>query len=349
MYRRRRPSRDKIVFGFDSFLDVVANVIGIILRLMLVAWVGARSYTAALKFVEETPHVEAPVLPVPKSSDDPVHAEIARVRDDLEEARRRLHEKLGLAEKSGRAAQTVERDLALLMAQNKELDRQVQQLETELAVRGKSVQLVALSAEELRRRGQLLLAQIKSLEKTPLEKKSLHYHAPVSRLVEGDELFFECRNGRVTFIDLPAFLHEVQAGARDVADQLRTQAKVTRTTRAVGAFRLRYTFERDVSLLDAPDRGFHYGLSEWVLEPITPQRGETLNAALTPGSDFRRVADAIDPNQTVVTVWVYSDSFDIFRRLRDYLYDKEVQVAGRPLPMDASIAASRSGSRSRGQ
>ena len=42
--RRRRPR--EIAFGFDSFLDLVANVVGIILRLILVAWVGARSYKA---------------------------------------------------------------------------------------------------------------------------------------------------------------------------------------------------------------------------------------------------------------------------------------------------------------
>src|SRR2546426_1102346 len=43
MIRRRRPVRE-IAFSFDSFLDVVANVVGIIIRLILVAWVGARSY-----------------------------------------------------------------------------------------------------------------------------------------------------------------------------------------------------------------------------------------------------------------------------------------------------------------
>ncbi|MEY4394009.1 MAG: hypothetical protein RL595_1258, partial [Planctomycetota bacterium] len=43
MRRRRKPSRE-IHFSFDSFLDVVANVVGIIIRLILVAWVGARTY-----------------------------------------------------------------------------------------------------------------------------------------------------------------------------------------------------------------------------------------------------------------------------------------------------------------
>jgi len=47
MIRRQRKVRE-IEFSFDSFLDVVANVVGIILRLILVAWVGARSYKAVL-------------------------------------------------------------------------------------------------------------------------------------------------------------------------------------------------------------------------------------------------------------------------------------------------------------
>src|SRR3954452_25129570 len=45
MYRRRRRPEREIAFSFDSFLDLVANVVGIIIRLILVAWVGARSYT----------------------------------------------------------------------------------------------------------------------------------------------------------------------------------------------------------------------------------------------------------------------------------------------------------------
>ena len=45
MYRRRRRCEREIAFSFDSFLDLVANVVGIIIRLILVAWVGARTYT----------------------------------------------------------------------------------------------------------------------------------------------------------------------------------------------------------------------------------------------------------------------------------------------------------------
>jgi hypothetical protein len=74
-----------------------------------------------------------------------------------------------------------------------------------------------------------------------------------------------------------------------------------------------------------------------------------MDAALAEGSEFRQVIDGIDPQQTVVTIWVHADSFALYRRLRDYLYDRDVIVAGRPLPEGHPIASSRQGTVSRGQ
>src|ERR1051326_4517143 len=54
MYRRRRPTRE-IAFSFDSFLDMVANVVGVIIRLILVVWVGARTYTGIVAPPPENP------------------------------------------------------------------------------------------------------------------------------------------------------------------------------------------------------------------------------------------------------------------------------------------------------
>src|SRR5215467_2069383 len=98
MYRRRRPQREKIFFSFDSFLDVVANVIGIIIRLILVAWVGARTYTAAMQFTTEDPAsgppTEVAALPPPKASDDPLYSKLDLAKEELQEARQELVAKL---------------------------------------------------------------------------------------------------------------------------------------------------------------------------------------------------------------------------------------------------------------
>ncbi len=59
--RRRRLPKPRENFSFDSFLDVVANVVGIIIRLILVVWVGARSYT---KIADQKLSTAEPALPV---------------------------------------------------------------------------------------------------------------------------------------------------------------------------------------------------------------------------------------------------------------------------------------------
>jgi hypothetical protein len=352
MYRRRRSHREKIFFSFDSFLDVVANVIGIIIRLILVAWVGARSYTAAMQFTdaesEPTTKAVSVVLPVPKRSDDPLASKLDLAKQELMETRNQLLDKLQNLQGTKEKTRLTSAQVAELARKNAELEQEQRRLEKELEAKGQSVQLASLSLDALRRRGQELADQVKTLQTLPVPTKQLHYHAPVSRAVSGDEVFFECRGGRVTFIDMPAFMHEIHDHMDDIPDLLRKEAKVRRVTNAVGAFRLQYVFEREQSFGESPGN-FRYGMSGWVVEPILFKRGESQSEALKPQSDFHRIADAIDPNQAVVTFWVYSDSFEIFRALRDYLYERDVEVAGRPLPMNGPIAASRHGTKSRGQ
>lgn len=347
MRRRWRPSRDKIAFSFDSFLDVVANVIGIIIKLILVTWVGARSYTAAVAILEQTPEpaVASAAIPAPSITDDPLHGKVQQNLTELDNARARLLAELGRladVEKQGTAAQ---QSLLQVAKERRETEQQKHVLESLLSDEAKKFQLTSLSLAELQKRGQDLIAQLKELDKSPSQRRVLRYHTPVSRQVRGDELFFECKGGKITFIDLPAFLHEVQGSVDGVVVELRTRSKIERTTSQVGAFRLRHVFEKEEAL----GGSIRYSLTGWELEPAVAERGETLEAALAAGSEFRRLTDALDANQTVVTFWVYPDSFELFRRLRDQLYERDIEVAARPLPPGGIIAGSRNGTKSRGQ
>src|SRR5260370_42433881 len=94
MYRRRRHPEKEIHFSFDSFLDLVANVVGIIIRLILVAWVGARSYTglchAPARATGATATIEAsPALPLTREQ-----AAVEQARQRLTEAQAALLENL---------------------------------------------------------------------------------------------------------------------------------------------------------------------------------------------------------------------------------------------------------------
>lgn len=350
MFRRRRPLKNEAIqFSFDSFLDLVTNVVGIIIRLILVTWVGARSYHASMQFLELEP---LPALEKPRVVDDPVHARIEQTKSDLDDAKTRLLAQLKDLEELERNTKLTDAQLAELHGQRQELEKQVKSLNSTGAARSVQVQQASFTVDDVRKRSKKLLEEIKQLESSEANKKQLKYHAPLSKTVQIEEMFFECKNGKVTYIDLPAFMEEMKQSLDDVSRELRTTFRVERTTGAIGPYKLRYVIERERTVMDSggpSSGGFRYGLAEWVVEPLTLDRGETLAQALQEKSQFRNLVDALDPNLTAVTFWVYPDSFELFRGLRDHLYDRGHDVAGRPLPPSAPIAASRHGTASRGQ
>lgn len=352
MFRRRRPlHNESIHFSFDSFLDLVTNVVGIIIRLILVTWVGARSYHASMNWLDLEP------LPAEKQelkiTDDPLHARLEMAKNDLDDAKSLLLQRLRDLEAAEQKKVDRELQLSTLVSRRNELDAERKALESKAGERGSQVRLASLSVEQVRQRSRKLLEEIKKIEAAPSNKKQLKYHAPLSKAVHSDEMFFECKAGRVTYIDLPAFMQEVKLSLDEAAQELKSTYRVERSTPPVGPFRLRYAIERERSPLDVgatpPERSFHYGLSEWVVEPLSPNRGETLELALRPKSDFRQLTDHLDSKLTIVTFWVYPDSFELFRELRDHLYERGLDIAGRPLPPEAPIAASKHGTASRGQ
>src|SRR5271165_6477558 len=141
MIRRRRPIRE-IPFSFDSFLDVVANVVGIILRLILVTWVGARAYSGMQPPPAPTlTPIEEPIaLPEPE---DPLTPELERERQELALSQAKL-----LAEmKQWQQARDVR---SALGADLSDVSKRAQQLESEHArIEGKKEELAKKTAPEV--------------------------------------------------------------------------------------------------------------------------------------------------------------------------------------------------------
>ncbi len=356
MIRRRRPTRD-IPFSFDSFLDVVANVVGIIIRLILITWVGAKSYTG---FVLPTPPSPPPVAVVDESvplpePEDPLAPELERQKHEMALAQARLLEQVHAWEQVQGERQLTEKELAALKQQLNNLADERSTVERTAGDSDKSGQGVALSLAEIQERGKRLTDELESLRKLPSPKKTYRYRTPVSHPLQTEEIMFEITKGRVTVIDIAAMEDQVERKLPEIGEQLRTTWLVTDITAPVGAFRMRYTVERQrdamiSGALPPADRSnYRYGQTGWEMEPVVAERGETVEQALANGSAFRKVIDALDPNQTAVTFCVYPDSFAQYRQLRDYLHDRDITVAGRPLPEGHPIAAGKNGTLSRGQ
>ncbi len=128
--------------------------------------------------------------------------------------------------------------------------------------------------------------------------------------------------------------------------ELLDSGKIDGVTRQIGSFRLRYVVRTNSA---GAIGGRVEVTGSGAVEPMAAIRGETLTQALQPTSEFRQIADFIDAKQSVVTFWVYPDSFALFRQLRDYLYQRDIEVAARPLPYGASIAFGPDGTASRSQ
>jgi hypothetical protein len=355
MIRRRRRARE-IPFSFDSFLDVVANVVGIILRLILVTWVGARAYTGLQPPAPPPVAAIEDTLPLPEP-EDPLTPQLERQRRELAETQAKLLAELRQWEQAHQQHAGLASDLADLSKRADQLESERVALVRAQSNAGHSNQIAELSLAEIQERNKRLLADIDALKHAPSAKQTLRYRTPISHPLQSEEVHFECKEGRVTLIDLGAMLEEVRRGIHDKGEQLRSTWETHDMTQPVGPFQLRYVIEREHDVLDAvkmdakPNQSatFQYGLTSWEVVPTVAERGETESAALAPGSAFRRIVDALDVNQTAVTLWVYPDSFALYRRLRDYLHDHDVTVAGRPLPNGVPIASSRHGTASRGQ
>jgi hypothetical protein len=268
-----------------------------------------------------------------------------------------LDEQLRRCEELRRQAAASARELADLQARLTTLDAERASVERRELESKKGEQTRKASLEELGARSKQLREQIAALKKLPAPKE-LRYRTPVSQPLQTEEVMFECLHGRVTFIDLGALNALIKRDLRSKADLLRDRWEVSDVTEPVGPFRLRYVVERERSAADSAlpgatpplDRSqFRCAVVETRVEPLTAARGETADAALASGSAFRKVIDAIDPHQTAVTMWVYPDSFALYRRLRDHLHQRDMVVAGRPLPEGVPIGSGKNGTASRGQ
>lgn len=333
MIRRRRPQRE-IPFSFDSFLDVVANVVGIILRLIIVAWAAGRSYHGPPPPAPPpAPVFEEPVaLPEPT---DPLTPELEKERHELALAQARLLEETRKWEDVARRRAIAAGDVTALVSRRQGLEQAA------LATKPDAAPPAPLSLAEIADRSKRLADEITALKKAPSPKQTLRYRTPVSQTLQTEELMFECKAGRVTLIDVSAMLEQVRQQLKD-RRAASTPWDFGNVTPPVGAFRMHYQMER--ALTDS-----NLNLVGWEVEPVLADRGEPADVALAPGSAFRKVIDAEDPQQTAVTFWVYADSFPLYRKLRDLLHDRDFVVAGRPMPDGVPIRTSKYGTASRGQ
>lgn len=332
----RRPRNEEQEFGSESFLDVLANVVGVLIILVMV--VGMRIQ----KTLAESAETAVPAIDLTAPQ-----AELSGLEEELA----RFASQAGAAGRDAMTRQAEQEELAAaLRERQRELERRRRALDEQSQQRFDAQRKRAAAealAEQLRRD---LASAEGSKSKITIES----FPTPLARTVDGKEEHFQLRSGRIAHIPLEELLTKLKADAPSQFWKLKDLPEATGTVGPIDGFRLRYTFQRvDVPLEDqmAGKRlvGSFAQLSQWTLVPSDNLMGETIDEALDSQSNLRAVLGKHKARDTTITLWTYPDSFGEFRRLKKELYLLGFPIAGRPMPPDAPIGGSPRGSKSAAQ
>lgn len=348
--------RGEVAFGSDSFLDVLSNLVGIVLILVVLVAARIRHWPGeAIRPRDENAGAPPPSATSPVVSTAPPTAQNLQ---RLESARQQLQSLRGQLESAAQTARQQQQQLAELQQQLQHRQAQCTQVQRQYRRQQQMLQQVEQEVWGLEQKWCELREKETASQMPRRQVRALHYWLPVSRPVVSEEVYFECRNQRVTPIDLAGLLQEVRQQLPRHLESLRYRWAVEAETGSRGEFALKY---RIVRLADSPldwlfreqgpaePRYFSAGLAYWELLPRHAIRGETLEQALQEQSAFRRWLTPVKPQRAVLTFFVYPESIVLYRGLRDWAYEQGYAVAARPLPTGVPIAGSPAGSRSRAQ
>jgi hypothetical protein len=174
---------------------------------------------------------------------------------------------------------------------------------------------------------------------------------PVARPTMSDETHFELRRNRISVIYLDRLMDLAKADAQVRIRMTDRRGLITSHVGPAGAFSLTYVLARATGGVEEliERQSIRFDLKGWELVPESEHRGETFEATRSPISEYGRALNRLNPMRSVLTFWVYPDSFALYRQLRGELVERGFSVAARPLPEGMAIRGSPMGSVSAAQ
>ena len=339
MKRRRNRSQPP---GQDSFLDVVANLVGILIILVVIvgAHAGATLQRAA-RTAADPETIES--LQQQLSSTSATAARLERDNLLLESAIQTEHT---LAE-----ARQIERDqlLVQLVQYERETAERASQLSDHEARQIQRRQIV----EELQTKLQDIQLQTETLENATARIETIdHYPTPIARTVFSDEVHFRLSGGKIVYVPLNELVDLMRSEWRVKARKLESATSTIETVGPVQQFRLQYQL---VSAEVKTPTSFGSLVRQttqfkrFELVPVRENLGVPVEQAVATDSTFQQRIDRLDPHSTTISVWVYPDSYSQFNRLKKWLYDRGFETAVWPLPFGKRISGGPNGMRSTAQ
>ena len=362
----RRRNSDDIEFGSDSFLDIVANIVGILIILIVVAGIKAGAAPVSAErladylrtHVKAAPEKAAPVAqqaPLPAKAPPPEPLVIPPSPALLQQAETLKAEIASLDSQSQSAAAEIEKASHDEQADAQAIGELRQAIDAKAAELGRDKTQLATTESRLatKRTGlQQLEVDVQKAEaiKPPVTTLK-HKLTPLGREISGKELHFQLLNNRVAFLPIDELIQRLRPQILQVRDRLIRNGIQRGEIGPVAGFHMEYVLEaRHLSAMQELREGISVAINiaSWKLVAEPDLETESGDEAIKPHGDFlRRLRDA--DADTMITFWVYPDSYALYRQLQEFAHNENFTVAARPLPFGVPIAGSPQGSRSSGQ
>lgn len=335
---RQRQGEQTASVGHDSFLDIVTNMVGILI--VLVVMVGLRIRNAPVQTEPDAAtRTEVADLARTLATENSLRDEVLKTRAETQ----RLRAEAALRDAQRLLAARLAAQLEERLAQTRERLDATRREEFDLS---QALASARETLEELRQRA----AQSLSAPQEPEVIES--YPTALSRIVDGPEVHFQLRAGRIAWVPVESLLWAARDDMRRKLPDFARHADLSTSANVVGpqgGFRFRYEvqrFEEVVRRPEGPTRREGVRMVRWSVVPVASDLGEPVDAALREDSAFRRALAGHEPAHTTVTVWVYPDSFESFRVIRKELHRLGYACAARPLPEGVLIGGSIEGTKS---
>lgn len=384
----RRSQRPELEFGSDSFLDVICNIVGILIILIVVVAVKverqpiaqAEALANAVQVVSPIPDRESEYaqrqsdlealklqhsqvasrlqgLAERKATLDQEHRLVQEEMDALRsqaaeqaaDSSRNKVAKTDAEEEAGKLAADVDRLLNILAGKEKVLKNAITVIQQEETVASEAEEKLRQTIVETVRLRELLDVEAKPADASP---RLVHRIMPVSRKVEGEEVMFRMSEGLVSEVPITELMKVAVDRVRKRISMLQRFGRLEDVVGPIGGYRMTFAIElnalNSLEYLQYGGDGNRFNSFTQVIVPDATLIPESAADAVKPGSAFRQKLEAM-PADSAVTIVVYEDSFEEFAALREIAHGLQIRVAARPLPVGTDITISANGSASRAQ
>ncbi len=337
----------QITTGQDSFLDIVANLVGVLIILVVV--IGAQASSAW-------------------QSADATDADLMKEQAELAEKLSSAHNQMKLLESDNHALEEkILREVTVNSRLNQIRHQMLVQLQiVEQEVEAKKQQRMEQLSEqqqtnweqlEKKKEMEIALADIKAELQAldayqPKSETIEHFPNPIAKTVFSNEVHFQIRYGKIAFVPLNELVSRMKSEWKVKAEKLRTSDRTLETVGPVQNFRLQYELQVETTWSPGsrrPEGRQLVRFERFTIFPTTELIGDKVIPESLENSRFAGQLQRYSPEKTTVSLWVYPDSFAEYNEVKDWLYEKGYQVACWPLEFNRRISGGPNGFRTSAQ